>query len=42
MALLFLNDLEPRVPDNPELLVSSEAVLSFAAIRRSDPSKWDR
>jgi len=42
MALLFLNDLETQVPDNPELLVSSEAVLSFATIRRSDPSQWER
>ena len=42
MALLFLNELEPKVPDNPELLVSSEAVLSFATIRRSDPSQWER
>jgi hypothetical protein len=42
MALLFLNDLEPKVPDDPELLVSSEAVLSFATIRRSDRSEWER
>ena len=42
LALLFLNDLEPRVPDNPELLVSSEAILSFATIKRSDPSQWER
>jgi hypothetical protein len=42
VALLFLNDLESRVPDNPELLLSSEAILSFAAIRRSDPSQWQR
>ena len=41
LALLFLNDLEPRVPDNPELLVSSEAILSFATIKRSDPSQWE-
>jgi len=41
MALLFLNDLEPKVPDNPDLLVSSEAILSFATIRRSDPSQWE-
>jgi len=42
VALLFLNQLEPRIPDNPELLVSSEAILSFATIRRSDPSQWER
>jgi hypothetical protein len=42
MALLFLNSLESQIPDNPELLVSSEAILSFAAIKRSDPSQWDR
>ena len=42
MALLFLNDLESQVPDNPELLVSNEAVLSFATIRRADPSQWER
>jgi hypothetical protein len=42
VALLFLNDLESRVPDNPELLVSSEAILSFATIKRSDPSQWER
>jgi hypothetical protein len=42
MALLFLNDLESQVSDNPELLVSSEAILSFATIRRSDPSQWER
>src|SRR5208282_3057378 len=42
VALLFLNDLELKVPDDPELLVSSEAILSFATIRRSDPSQWER
>ena len=42
LALLFLNDLEPQVPDNPELLVSSEAILSFATIKRSDPEQWER
>ena len=42
LALLFLNDLEPQVPDNPELLVSSEAILSFATIKRSDPAQWER
>ena len=42
VALLFLNDLEPRVSADPELLVSSEAILSFATIKRSDPSQWER
>ncbi|HVB81599.1 MAG TPA: hypothetical protein VNE82_16835 [Candidatus Binataceae bacterium] len=41
VALLCLAHLEPRVPDNPELLVSNEAILSFATIRRSDPSRWE-
>src|SRR5216683_3807285 len=40
-ALLFLRELEPRVADDPELLVSTEAVLSFAAIRRADPVRWE-
>jgi hypothetical protein len=39
-ALLFLRELEPKVADDPELLVSTEAVLSFAAIRRADPVQW--
>jgi hypothetical protein len=42
VALLFLNDLESKIPDNPELLVSTEAILSFATIKRSDPSQWER
>ena len=42
VALLLLNQLEPRVADDPELLISSEALLSFAAIRRSAPSQWER
>jgi hypothetical protein len=41
LALLFLRELEPRVPDDPELLVSTEAVLSFAAIRHGDPLRWE-
>ena len=41
LALLFLRELEPRVPDDPELLVSTEAVLSFAAIRHVDPVQWE-
>src|SRR5260221_1908641 len=40
-ALLFLRELEPKVADDPELLVSTEAVLSFAAIRRADPVQWE-
>ena len=27
--------------DDPELLVSTEAVLSFAAIRHADPLQWE-
>ena len=41
LALLFLRELESRVPDDPELLVSTEAVLSFAAIRHADPVQWE-
>src|SRR5713101_9798609 len=41
LALLFLSELEPRVPNDPELLVSTEAVLSFAAIRHADPVRWE-
>jgi hypothetical protein len=40
-ALLFLRELEPRVAEDPELLVSTEAVLAFAAIRRADPVQWE-
>ena len=40
LALLFLRELEPRVADDPELLVSTEAVLSFAAIRHADSVQW--
>src|ERR1700722_20311785 len=40
MALLFLRELEPKVADDPELMVSTEAVLSFAAIRHADPVQW--
>jgi hypothetical protein len=42
MALLFLSHIESQVADNPELLVSGEAILSFATIRRADPSQWER
>src|SRR3984893_1977844 len=41
LAVLFLRELEPRVPDEPDLLVSTEAVLSFAAIRHADPVQWE-
>jgi hypothetical protein len=40
LALLFLGELEPRVAEDPELLVSTEAVLSFAAVRPADPLTW--
>jgi hypothetical protein len=40
LALLFLRELEPQVAQDPERLVSTEAVLSFAAVRRGDPSTW--
>jgi hypothetical protein len=30
LALLALRELEPRVADNPELLVSTEAVLALS------------
>jgi hypothetical protein len=40
LALLFLRELEPRVADEPELLVSTEAVLAFAAIKHADPIQW--
>ena len=40
LALLCLRELEPRVAANPELLVSTEAVLSFAAVRYGDPLTW--
>jgi hypothetical protein len=40
LARLFLRELEPLVSQDPERLVSTEAVLSFAAIRRADPLTW--
>src|ERR1700719_2624824 len=40
LALLFLRELEPLVVEDPERLVSTEAVLSFAAVRRGDPVTW--
>src|SRR5260370_13097054 len=40
LALLFLRELEPLVVEDPERLVSTEAILSFAAVRRGDPLTW--
>src|SRR5271163_4832864 len=40
LALLFLRELEPTVEEDPERLVSTEAILSFAAVRRGDPLTW--
>jgi len=40
LALLFLHELESLVAEDPERLVSTEAVLSFAAVRRGDPITW--
>src|SRR5260370_28919007 len=40
LALLFLRELEPLVGEDPERLVSTEAVLSCAAVRRGDPVTW--
>jgi hypothetical protein len=40
LALLFLRELEPTVAEDPERLVSTEAILSFAAVRRGDPITW--
>src|SRR5271156_3047606 len=40
LALLFLRELEPTVAEDPERLVSTEAILSFAAVRRGDPATW--
>src|SRR5271168_2440319 len=40
LALLFLRELESTVAEDPERLVSTEAVLSFAAVRRGDPTTW--
>src|SRR5215467_13479454 len=42
LALLFLRELEAQVADDPDRLVATEAVLSFAAVRRSDPATWQR
>ena len=40
LARLFLRELEPLVAQDPERLVSTEAVLSFAAVSRADPLTW--
>jgi hypothetical protein len=40
LARLFLRELEPVVAQDPERLVSTEAILSFAAVRRGDPLTW--
>jgi hypothetical protein len=40
LALLFLRELEPLVAEDPQRLVSTEAILSFAAVRRGDPITW--
>jgi len=42
LALLFLKELEPQVPLDTERLVSTEAVLSFAEVKSSDPPAWQR
>ena len=41
MAVLLLNQIEPKVAQNPELLVSTEAILSLAIVRQSDPELWE-
>ena len=41
LALVSLSELEGRIESDPELLVSSEAILAFAAIKRADPERWD-
>ena len=40
LALLFLRELEPVVADDPDGLLTTETVLSFAAVRREDPPIW--
>ena len=40
LALLFLRELEPVIAQDPDRLVSTEAILSFAAVRRADPAIW--
>jgi hypothetical protein len=40
LARLFLRELESQVEEDSERLVSTEAILSFAAVRRTDPLTW--
>jgi hypothetical protein len=40
MIYLFENTFSDREQGGPERLVSTEAVLSFAAVRRGDPLTW--
>ena len=42
LALLFLHGLEPQVAQDPERLVATEAVLSFAAVKSADAPTWQR
>jgi hypothetical protein len=42
LALLFLKQLEHEIVKDPKLLVSTEAILSFAHLRRFDPDRWER
>jgi hypothetical protein len=42
LALLSVRQLESKVEQDPELLVSTEAVLSFAAIRGTHSPAWQR
>ncbi len=42
LALLFLRELELQVAQDPERLVATEAVLSFAAVKAADPPTWQR
>src|SRR5271156_323882 len=40
LAPLFLRGLGTPVAEDPERRVSTEAILSFAAVRRGDPVAW--
>ena len=40
LARLFLRELESQIAQDPERLVTTEAVLSFAAVRRADALTW--
>src|SRR5690242_16702052 len=42
LALLYLREIEARLADEPDLLVSTEAVLSFATIKSADAAEWER